>query len=243
MTLGRSPSTETTLYVIHSDHSGNATSILHVPRELAIVPTVVPPTTAGGLHVGVLEDMPNGGGTRVYLITVQGPGPKAFSIALETSGSSTDFENPIAVRNCIGVFPVPACDVEVAGPIFPSPGDGFRLAMQQARLQNVDLFIGFATGNPGPSDLSLKQQEFAILHPRFFIPTHLGSLGQPIADGLDTQFTPSAGFLSLLGQEDTGLLVPRQFLDAFILDANGVKPTSNHQAKQQLGLSDVQEFP
>ena len=242
-TLGQSPSTKTSLHVIHSDHSGNATSILHVPRELAIVPTVVPPTTAGGLHVGVLEDMPNGGGTRVYLITVKGPGPKAFSIALETSGSSTDFENPIAVRNCIGVFPVPACDVEVPGTTFPSPGDGFRLAMQQAGLQRIDLFIGFATGNPGPSDLSLKQQEFAILHPRFFIPTHLGSLGQPIAEGLDSQFTPSAGFLGLLAEEDTGLLVPGQFLDAFILDANGVKPTSNHQAKQQLGLSDVQEFP
>jgi hypothetical protein len=45
-----------------------------VPRELAVLPTVVPPTTSGGLGVGVLEDMPNGGGTRVYLITVDGPG-------------------------------------------------------------------------------------------------------------------------------------------------------------------------
>jgi hypothetical protein len=115
--------------------------------------------------------------------------------------------------------------------------------MQQTGLQNVDLFIGFATGNPGPSDLSLKQQEFAILHPRFFIPTHLGSLGQPIAGGLDSKFTPSAGFQTLLAAENTGLLVPGQFLDAFILDENGVKPTSNHQAKQQLGLSDVQELP
>jgi hypothetical protein len=35
------------------------------------------------------------------------------------------------------------------------------------------------------------------------------------------------------------MLVPQQYLDAFILDANGVTPTSNHQAKRRLGLSDV----
>jgi hypothetical protein len=191
----------------------------------------------------VLEDMPNGGGTRVYLITVDGPGPKAFSIALETSGSSTDFENPIAVRNCIGVFPVPACDVDTAGPTFISPADSFRAAMQSAGLNSVDLFIGFAIGNPGPSDLSLKEQEFAILHPRFFIPTHLGGLGQPITGGLDAPFVPSSGFLDLLSQEQTSLVIPGQFMDTFVLDAKGVKPTPNHAVKRRLGLSDVQQFP
>ena len=39
------------------------------------------------------------------------------------------------------------------------------------------------------------------------------------------------------------MVVPRQFLDAFVLDAKGVRPTSNHRAKKRLGLSDVQEFP
>jgi L-ascorbate metabolism protein UlaG (beta-lactamase superfamily) len=241
-TVNDSKNARTVVHVIHSDHSGNATSILHVPRELAIVPTVTPPTTAGGLHVGVLEDMPNGGGTRVYLITVDGPGPKKFSIALETSGSSTDFENPIAVRNCIGVYPVPACNVETPGPIYMSPGDSFRGAMQNAGLSGVDLFIGFATGNPGPSDLSLKEQEFAILHPRFFIPTHLGGLGQPITGGLDAPFNPSAGFISLLENYDTTLVNPGQFMDTFVLDAKGVRPTPNHAVKQSLGLSDVQDF-
>ena len=242
-TVNGAKNAKTVVHVIHSDHSGNETSILHVPRELAIVPSVMPPTTAGGLHVGVLEDMPNGGGTRVYLITVDGPGPKKFSIALETSGSSTDFENPIAVRNCIGVYPVPACDVETPGSIFPSPGNSFRAAMQDAGLSSVDLFIGFATGNPGPSDLSLKQQEFAILHPRFFIPTHLGGLGQPITGGLDAPFVPSTGFTSLLDTENTTLITPGQFMDTFVLDAKGVTPTPNHAVKRRLGLSDVQEFP
>ena len=243
LTLNNSKNAKTVVHVIHSDHSGNATSILHVPRELAILPTVDPPTTNGGLHVGVLEDMPNGGGTRVYLITVDGPGPKKFSIALETSGSSTDFENPIAVRNCIGVYPTPACNVETPGPTYPSPGDNFRAAMKAAGLDSVDLFIGFAIGNPGPSDLSLKQQEFAILHPRFFIPTHLGGLGQPITGGLDAPFEPSAGFATLLASEDTTLVNPGQFMDAFVLDANGVTPTPNHNTKHRLGLSDVQQFP
>lgn len=242
-TLNNANNAKTVVHVIHSDHSGNETSILHVPRELGIVPTVTPPTTAGGLHVGVLEDMPNGGGTRVYLITVDGPGPKNFSIALETSGSSTDFENPIAVRNCIGVYPIPACNVETPGSMFPSPGANFRAAMQNAGLSSVDLFIGFATGNPGPSDLSLKQQEFAILHPRFFIPTHLGGLGQPITGGLDAPFTPSAGFTSLLESGNTTLITPGQFMDTFVLDGKGVRPTPNHAVKQSLGLSDVQVFP
>jgi len=35
----------------------------------------------------------------------------------------------------------------------------------------------------------------------------------------------------------------RQFLDAFVLDAAGVRPVSNHRAKKRLGLADVQEFP
>ena len=124
-----------------------------------------------------------------------------------------------------------------------SPGDSFRGAMQAAGLTSIDLFVGFATGNPGPSDLSLKQQEFAILHPRFFIPTHLGGLGQPITSGLDASFQPSVGFQALLANEDTTLVTPRQFMDAFILDDKGVKPTPNRRAKQLLGLSDVQEFP
>jgi hypothetical protein len=231
------------VYVIHSDHSGNATSILHVPRELAIVPTVVPPTTSGGFHVGVLEDMPNGGGTRVYLVTVNGGHGRQVSFAVETSGSSTDFENLIAVRNCIGVFPTPACDVEVPGPTYPSPGDSFRAAMRAAGLDSTDLFIGFATGNPAPSDLPLKEQEFAILHPRFFIPTHLGALSRPIDAGLDNAFTPSAAFLTLLANQQITLVPPRQFLDAFVLDSGGVRPVANHRAKKRLGLSDVQEFP
>jgi L-ascorbate metabolism protein UlaG (beta-lactamase superfamily) len=243
LTLGNARNGKTTVHVIHSDHSGNETSILHVPRELAVLPTVVPPTTSGGLHVGVLEDMPNGGGTRVYLITVDGPGPKKFSIAIETSGSSTDFEAPIAVRNCVGVFPVPACNVETPGPIFPSPGDNFRGAMQAAGLSEVDLFVGFAIGNPAPTDLSLKQQEFAILHPRFFIPTHFNGLNQPIEGGLDVPFVPSSAFLSLLETEQSTLVVPGQFLDAFVLDGNGVTPMPNHEAKKRLGLPDVQPFP
>jgi len=116
-------------------------------------------------------------------------------------------------------------------------------AMQDAGLSSVDLFIGFATGNPGPSDLSLKQQEFAILHPRFFIPTHLGGLGQPITGGLDAPFVPSTGFTSLLDTENTTLITPGQFMDTFVLDAKGVTPTPNHAVKRRLGLSDVQEFP
>ena len=242
-TLDQSWDVKTTLHVIHSDHSGDATSILHVPRELTVRPTVVPPTTEGGLHVGVLEDMPNGGGTRVYLFTVKQRGRKPLSVAIETSGSSTDFEAPIAVRNCIGVFPTPACDVEEPGETFPSPADSLRAAMRAAGLRSVDVFIGFATGVPAPTDISLKEQEFAILHPKFFIPTHFNGLNQPITSGLDVPFQPSAAFLSLLASQPTTMLTPGQFLDAFVLDHDGLKGVSNHRAKQRLGLSDVQEFP
>jgi len=240
--LEQSREVTTKVYVIHSDHSGDATSILHVPRELKRTPTVVPPTTEGGLHVGVLEDMPNGGGTRVYLITVKESGRRPLSIAIETSGSSTDFEAPIAVRNCIGVFPTPACDVEEPGSIYPSPASSFRSAMRAAGLRSIDLFIGFATGTPAPTDLSLKEQEFAILHPKFFIPTHFNGLNQPITGGLDVQFQPSAGFLALLDSYGTTLVTPQQFLDAFVLDARTLTPVDNHRAKQRLGLPDVQPF-
>jgi L-ascorbate metabolism protein UlaG (beta-lactamase superfamily) len=236
LTLEKSRDTTIKVYVIHSDHSGDATSILHVPRELGVKPQVRPPNTEGGLHVGVLEDMPNGGGTRVYLITVKEPRRPAMSIAIETSGSSTDFEAPIAVRTCIGVAPTPACDVDEPGAIYPSPADSFRSAMRAAGLQSIDLFIGFATGSPAPTDLSLKEQEFAILHPRFFIPTHLGGLNQPIAGGLDVPFQPSNAFLALLQSYGTTLLAPQQFLDAFELDSRGLRAVDNQRAKRRLGL-------
>jgi hypothetical protein len=94
-----------------------------------------------------------------------------------------------------------------------------------------------------PSDLSLKEQEFAILHPRFFIPTHLGGLGQPITGGLDASFNPSTGFMNLLESYETVLVNRGQFMDTFVLDAKGVTPTPNHAVKQSLGMSDVQGIP
>jgi hypothetical protein len=49
--------------------------------------------------------------------------------------------------------------------------------------------------------------------------------------------------MSLLDSESTTPINPGQFMDTFILDAQGVRPTPNHAVKQRLGLSDVQEFP
>ena len=62
-----------TMRVVRWNHSGDSVSNpeQHNPVELQGVPTPDPAT--GGLHAGVAEDFPNGGGGRGYLFTVDGP--------------------------------------------------------------------------------------------------------------------------------------------------------------------------
>ncbi|MEO7668743.1 MAG: thrombospondin type 3 repeat-containing protein, partial [Polyangia bacterium] len=114
-----------TMRVVRWNHSGDATSNpeQHNPIELNAVP--IPDPATGGLHGGVSEDFPNGGGGRGYLFTVQGSdGP--FSWFFQNSASAGDLEAPIVID----------------GVDYGAPLQNLRAAMADAGLDSVDLWIG-----------------------------------------------------------------------------------------------------
>jgi L-ascorbate metabolism protein UlaG (beta-lactamase superfamily) len=224
-----------TLAVVHINHSGNNTNIdLHQPAELTRAPKIDPTSTAGGLRWGILEDMPNGGGGRMFLIKVKEPGGKTLSLTYQDTGSAYDFDQPINVLNCTGPDPAP-CATTSAGPTYPSPADNVTAAMKQAGLASVDLWIEGA-------DPALAGLEIPILNPKWYLPTHWDGLWSPFLKGMPMPFKAPGGWDALLAAHAVQQLAPGQYMDTWLLDESGLKAVSNHSVKQKLGLSDVQQF-
>ena len=76
------------LRVVRWNHSGDPATNpeQHNPIELAATPRLDRQT--GGLHAGVAEDFPNGGGNRAFLFVVDGPDGR-FSWFYQNSASAT----------------------------------------------------------------------------------------------------------------------------------------------------------
>jgi L-ascorbate metabolism protein UlaG (beta-lactamase superfamily) len=199
-----------TVHVVRWNHSGNASNPdLHEPRELTAIPTPDPVT--GCLRPGTLEDFPNGGGGRGYLFTVNNPGGPISWFYVDT-GSDFDFDQPVIVD----------------GANFGSPRDGLITAMWEAGLSEVDLWIGLASTN-------FARLVVPLLNPRALIPNHLGSFFAPFFDGLTTPFSDLTLEAFLLG-EGIQLVVPHQYLDAWKLDAKGIRSLPNTNVKRKLGF-------
>lgn len=242
--LGSKGGLETTLYAIHGNHSGEGDSVLHVPLELSRPITVSPPMSAtGDIRPGVQEQMPNGGGTRAFLIKTAGRGG-AVSLSVETSGSPSDFDQPIKVLTCVGDEPAP-CRKTVPGPTFQSPASAFAAALKTSGLSHVDLMIAMGGGGPqqGDPSASLTAKEANLLHPRFLLPTHWNNSRASILKGLDRPYRADPGMVQWLTAHGTTMTWPSQLLDRWVLDSSGLRPVENHAAKAALGLADVQAFP
>ena len=224
-----------TLYITHINHSGNNTNTdLHQPGELTAPPKLDSASTAAGLRWGILEDMPNGGGGRMFLIKVKQPGGKTLSMTYQDTGSAYDFDKPINVLNCTGADPAP-CSTNSPGPTFPSPADNMAAAVKQAGLSSVDLWIEGA-------DPALAGLEIPILNPKWYLPTHWDGLWAPFLKGMPVPFKAPGGWDALLAAHGIQQLAPGQYMDEWVLDQSGVHTVSNHAVKQKLGLSDVQQF-
>jgi L-ascorbate metabolism protein UlaG (beta-lactamase superfamily) len=85
-----------TLRVVRWNHSGDpgTNPEQHNPVELDATPRLDP--KEGGLHAGVAEDFPNGGGNRAFLFVVDGPAGR-FSWFYQNSASAVDLHVPIVV--------------------------------------------------------------------------------------------------------------------------------------------------
>jgi L-ascorbate metabolism protein UlaG (beta-lactamase superfamily) len=207
-----------TMRVVRWNHSGDATRNpeQHNPIELSAVPPL--DSATGGLRAGVAEDFPNGGGVRGFLFTVDGACGR-FSWFYQNSASAVDLHVPIVVD----------------GVDYGAPIDNLRVAMKDAGLQSVDLWIG--TGGAPVAQLVLP-----VLRPRAYLPVHWDGLYAPFEAGMPMPFADPA-LEDLLAQSKVPLIKPTQYMDKWRLDCSGPRPVANTAIKQALGFSETQRFP
>ena len=199
------------LYVIRWNHSGGPTQnpLLHEPRELDVLPVA---DADGALRAGVLEDFPNGGGNRAYLFTVDGP-RGLFSWFFQDSGSPVDLQEPIIM----------------AGRNYGAPLDNLRAAMKAAGVESVDLWI--ATGGRDMAALVLP-----VLKPKAYLPVHWDGLFGPFKAGPQQAYDDpqTAALLAELGVQR---IVPKQYMDKWRLDSQGIRDVDNAVVKRKLGFN------
>jgi hypothetical protein len=200
-----------TMRVVRWNHSGSSAQNpeQHNPVELNAPP--VPDTATGGLHPGVAEDFPNGGGNRAYLFTVDGAAGR-FSWFFQNSASAVDLQTPIVID----------------GVDYGAPLENLKFAMKDAGLESVDLWIG-AGGRP------IVQLVLPVLKPKAFLPVHFDGLYGAFWAGLAQPFKDDA-LEQALSEAGVKLVRPAQYMDKWRLDRNGVTPLENARVKQALGL-------
>lgn len=199
------------MYVIRWNHSGNSTDNpeQHDPVELSEPPH--PDPVNHGLHAGVAEDFPNGGGNRAYLFVVDGNSGR-FSWLFTDSAGFADINQPIVVD----------------GVNYGAPLENLRAAMTSAGINSVDLWI--ATGGAPVAQLVLP-----IARPRAYLPVHWDGLWYPFLKGVPYEWADS-GLEALLKQRGVMLVRPLQYMDKWRLDVNGVRPIPNYKVKKTLGF-------
>ncbi len=201
-----------TMRIVRWNHSGDPAQNpeQHNPVELTALP--VPDAKTGGLHPGVAEDFPNGGGNRGYLFAVDAPRQR-LSWFFQNSASAVDLQQPIVVD----------------GTDYGAPLENLKRAMKEAGLDSVDLWIG--TGGRAVAELVLP-----VLKPRYYLPVHWDGLYAPFFAGVPRPYADPA-LEQLLSAEHVTLLRPQQYMDRWRLDASGVRPVPNGEVKKALGLS------
>jgi len=204
-----------TMRVVRWNHSGDSTRNpeQHNPVEL----TAVPHLDSGGLHAGVADDFPNGGGGRGFLFTVDGAEGR-LSWFFQNSASAADLASPIVVD----------------GVDYGAPLGNLEAAMKDAGLGSIDLWIG--TGGASVAQLVLP-----ILKPKAYLPVHWDGLYAPFEPGMPAPYADAA-LDRVLEAAHVKVVRPGQYMDKWLLDPRGVEPVANTSVKRTLGLSEVQSF-
>jgi hypothetical protein len=197
--------------VVRWNHSGDPAQNpeQHNPTELRAVP--VPDAATGGLHAGVAEDFPNGGGNRAYLFTADGPQGR-FSWFFQNSASAVDLQSPIVID----------------GVDYGAPLGNLKLAMKDAGLDSVDLWIG-------SGGQAIAQIVLPVLRPKAYLPVHWDGLYAPFWAGVARPFSDPR-LADLLATSKVALIIPGQYMDKWRLDRTGIRPLDNSTVKRELGL-------
>jgi hypothetical protein len=170
------------------------------------------------LRAGVAEDFPNGGGNRGFLFTVDGPEGR-FGWFYQNSASPVDLHVPIVLN----------------GVDYGAPIENLKIAMKDAGLQSVDLWIG--TGG-----VPIAQLVVPVIKPKAYIPIHWDGLWEPLGAGMPWPF-PDTALEEFLAKAGVKLLKPGQYMDKWRLDRSGIRPVTNSRVKRALGFPEVQPFP
>jgi hypothetical protein len=200
-----------TMRVVRWNHSGDpaVNPELHNPAELAAVPRPDPRT--GGLRPGVVEDFPNGGGSRAYLFLVDAPGGR-FSWFFQNTASPVDLDAPIVLD----------------GKSYGAPIDNLRAAMNDAGLTSVDLWIGTG-GAP------VARRVLPVIKPRAYLPVHWDDFWGAFEAGVTKPFSDPE-LKALLDTSGVLLMAPVQYMDKWRLDSKGVRAVPNAAVKKALGF-------
>ncbi len=205
-----------TMHVVRFNHSGNNTNpIQHFARELKGPP--VPDPVTGGLRAGVGEDYPNGGGGRAFLFVVE-RGGKRLSFFVHNSASAFDLDQ----------------DIVVDGVNYGAPLNNLKKAMQNAKLDGVDVYIG--TGG-----LAVAQLIVPVVNPKVYLPNHWDGLFNNFWTGLPFPYKDDT-LKAYLDSRKIALMPENQYFDGYRLTASGVTRINNHRMKRALGFSDTQPF-
>jgi hypothetical protein len=201
-----------TVHVVRWNHSGNPmiNPEQHNPIELAAVPAPDPLT--GGLHGGVAEDFPNGGGSRAFLFVVDGPDGR-FSWFYQNSASAVDLDVPITVD----------------GKDYGAPLANLESALEAAGLDSVDLWIG--TGG-----LDIAERVVPVLKPKNYLPIHWDGLWGAFQAGVVRPYSDVA-LEDFLEASAVRLIKPSQYMDKWRLDSHGMTALPNTAVKSTLGFS------
>jgi L-ascorbate metabolism protein UlaG (beta-lactamase superfamily) len=199
-----------TMHVVRWNHSGDSVKNpeQHDARELAAVPM---PDEHGGMHAGVAEDFPNGGGNRAYLFVIDAPGGP-LSLFFQDSAGASDLAKPIVID----------------GRDFGAPLENLRVALRAAGLDHVDLWIG--TGGAEIASLVLP-----VLKPAAYMPVHWDGLFDPFKAGPPAPYA-DAQLEKFLAEKGVTLIKPVQYMDKWRLDRDGVHALDNRHVKSALGL-------
>jgi L-ascorbate metabolism protein UlaG (beta-lactamase superfamily) len=172
--------------VVRWHHSGDPATEegrrLSAPLELRRAP--VPDPATGGLRPGFLEDFPNGGGARAYLVTVGGA-PAARTFFWSNTGSAAAWNT--AVRADTAALRAAGVDLGnlVAAPPGPPSREALEAALRDEGITEVDAWIGFG----GAAHV---RQVAALLRPRALVPHHWDDFWTSMTQGPGRGYSAAA---------------------------------------------------
>jgi L-ascorbate metabolism protein UlaG (beta-lactamase superfamily) len=214
--------------VVRWHHSGD-TSVngrrLRAPLELRRPPRVDP--TTGGLRPGFLEDYPNGGGSRAYLITVRTrSGP--VTLFWSNTGNAEAWDALVPVDSAVlRQQGVDLSRFEWNASSEPTR-DALTDAMNAEGLSRVDVWLGHPT-------VAHVRQVAGVLRPSAFIPHHWDNFREPIENGVRTPYA-SPTVASALESLGVRLVVPTNYFDRYRLEASDVTAEGDGGVRARLGV-------